>query len=281
MKYVKQLFFVCASALAVTINATAQTPAGKLVLAKGQQLLVESTVKTTVSMDMMGQAIEMVADANMTRSIDVKDKKGTSFLISSTLTKMKSNVNAMGQEQNFDSEKNEGTETETGKMLKGILNVPQEVELNSEAKVLTAKAKDSSVTNAGIMDIMNGADAAGAADAFLIIPEGKNPGDIWSDSSVMDGVKIYRTYTLKAVNGNKASVIVDGNQITSKTVEQMGMEVTITSDLKISGETTVDIDTGVIEQKTLNMDGKGTAEMMGQSIPMTTKLVSATTVKVK
>lgn len=283
MKYAKHFLFVFITTSAFIINTNAQMPSGKLALVKGRQLQVESTIKTTVSMDMMGQAMEMLANANMVRSINVKDKKDNSFFISSTLTKIKSNVNAMGQEQSFDSEKNEGTETETGKMMKGILNVPQEVELNNEAKVVNVKAKDSSSANAGMMEMMlgmiNGEDAAGTSDAFLIIPAGKKTGDTWSDSSVMEGIKIYRTYTLKAVNGNKATVTIDGNQITNKTMEQMGMEVIITSDSKINGETIVDITTGVIEQKTLTMDGKGTAEMMGQSIPMTTKLISTATVK--
>ena len=59
------------------------------------------------------------------------------------------------------------------------------------------------------------------------------------------------------------------------------MEVNVSMDAKLSGESVVDISTGIVKQKTLNMDGTGTAEMMGQSIPMTTKVTSTTTVKNK
>lgn len=286
MKYTKQFLFGAAAIFLFTLYTTAQKPSGKLTLAKGQQLQVESTVKTVVSMDMMGQPMEMTADADMVRSIDVKEKKETGFLISSTLTKIKSSVNAIGMSEKFDSETNEGAETNTGKMMKDALNVPKEVELDNEAKLLTAKpGNDASNNNGGMMDMMqgiiSGADGAGTADAFLIIPAGKKPGGNWSDSVVMEGIKIYHSYTLKEVNGDKATVTVDGNQITNKTADQMGMEVTVTADSKISGEIVVDITTGVIEQKTLSMDGKGTAEMMGQTIPMTTKLTSSAIVKKK
>ncbi|MFT3678777.1 MAG: DUF6263 family protein [Ferruginibacter sp.] len=286
MKYLRPTLFIAVACLLVNLSVIAQKPSGKLTLAKGQQIQLENNLKTITTMDMMGTPMEMTADASMLHSIEVKDKKQSSFILSSTMTKLKSNISAMGQAQSFDSDKPEDLSNETGKMMKGVLNVPKEVELNSDGKIINSQQDSSSLTaGAGMMQALQGMmggamnDGSGAAEAFLVIPAGKKQGDNWSDSLVSDEMKIYRNYTLKEINGNKATVTIDGKQLTNKKVEQMGMEVNVTLDAKLTGETVVNVSSGIIEQKTFSMEGTGAAEMMGQSIPMTTKFTSAVTVK--
>jgi len=135
------------------------------------------------------------------------------------------------------------------------------------------------------MDMMNnviggGSDESnGAVMAFDVIPKGKKVGDSWSDSSVTDDMKIYRSYTIKEMNGNEATVTLTGKQVTKKKVEQQGMEINVNMEGKLSGEGIVDMSTGLVKQRTTVMDGVGTAEIMGQSMPVTTKVTTITTVK--
>ena len=288
MKRIKtSLLFLSVVCLTV-LQAGAQKTTGKLSLEKSQKLQLENILKTVTSMEMMGQSMEMTADVNMLHDIEVKGKNDTSFFVNSTLTKMKSNASVMGQTMSFDSEKKEDLESESGKAMKGLLNVTQEMELDKNAKVLNIK-KDTATQAAagGMMDMMKNmlggmSDMGnGASDAFQVLPAGKKAGDTWSDSLINDGIKIYRNFTLMEINGNDATVSFSGNQLTNKKVEQQGMEVNVSMDAKLSGESVVDISTGIVKQKTLNMDGTGTAEMMGQNIPMTTKVTSTTTVKSK
>ena len=288
MKRIKtSLLFLSVVCLTV-LQAGAQKTTGKLSLEKSQKLQLENILKTVTGMEMMGQSMEMTADVNMLHDIEVKGKNDTSFFVNSTLTKMKSNASVMGQTMSFDSEKKEDLESESGKAMKGLLNVTQEMELDKNAKVLNIK-KDTATQAAagGMMDMMKNmlggmSDMGnGASDAFQVLPAGKKAGDTWSDSLINDGIKIYRNFTLMEINGNDATVSFSGNQLTNKKVEQQGMEVNVSMDAKLSGESVVDISTGIVKQKTLNMDGTGTAEMMGQNIPMTTKVTSTTTVKSK
>jgi len=285
MKFTKHLSLISGITFFLIASSFAQSSSGKLSLSKGQKFQVNNDIKSVVSQEMAGQSIEITIDANMIHQLEVKDKKDKSYVISSTLTKLTTNGNAMGQTISFDSDKKEDLETETGKAMKGQLNVPNDVELSDEAKVINAAKKEETPANGGqLMDMINNVTGGGASGgnganaAFEVMPAGKKVGDSWSDSTITDEIKTYRTYTIKDVKGNDATVSITGNQVTKKKVEQQGMEINVNMDGKISGEGIVDISTGILKERTTLMEGTGTAEMMGQSIPVTTKITTKTIV---
>ena len=78
----------------------------------------------------------------------------------------------------------------------------------------------------------------------------KKIGDKWSDSTIMGDIKTYNYYTLKSVNGNVATLELKGKQIINKKIEQQGMEINVKMEATISGEGIVDLNTGLLEQKT-------------------------------
>ncbi len=270
----------------MSIESIAQNSVGKIILAKGQKIEINNNTKSVISQEMMGQAIEITVDANMVHQIEVKDKMPNSYLIASTLTKLTTNGAAMGQEMKFDSDKKEDMESETGKLMKDQLNVTQEIEMSENAKVIKAAKKSTSAVSGGqMMDMINNLtggnvdESNGAGSAFEIIPAGKKIGDKWSDSTIMGDIKTYNYYTLKSVNGNIATLELKGKQIINKKIEQQGMEINVKMEATISGEGIVDLNTGLLEQKTTLTDGNGSAEVMGQSIPMSSKTTTITTVK--
>ena len=65
----------------------------------------------------------------------------------------------------------------------------------------------------------------------------------------------------------------------SKKMEQQGMEINVKMEANLSGEGIVDVNTGLLQQRTTVMDGTGSAEVMGQSIPMTSKITTITSIK--
>jgi len=270
----------------ISIESIAQNSVGKLSLTKGQRIEINNNTKSVISQEMMGQAIEITVDANMVHQIEVKDKMPNSYLIASTLTKLTTNGAAMGQEMKFDSDKKEDMESETGRLMKDQLNVTQEIEMSENAKVIKAAKKSTSAVSGGqMMDMINNLtggnvdESNGAVSAFEIIPAGKKIGDKWSDSTIMGDIKTYNYYTLKSVNGNIATLELKGKQIINKKIEQQGMEINVKMEATISGEGIVDLNTGLLEQKTTLTDGNGSAEVMGQSIPMSSKTTTITTVK--
>jgi hypothetical protein len=90
---------------------------------------------------------------------------------------------------------------------------------------------------------------------------------------------MYNYYTLKSVNGNNATIQLTGKQMISKKMDQQGMEINVKMESILSGEGIVEMTTGLLQQRKTVLDGTGTAELMGQSIPMTSKITTTTTVK--
>jgi hypothetical protein len=257
---------------------------GKLLLEKGLKLSVENVVNTFSNMEMMGQQIEINGDVNMNYNMEVADKNPEGTTVKSTLTRMKLNTTAMGQSRSFDSEKPEDLEDEMGKVLKSEINQTTEVVLNESAAVVSIRRPNTE--NAGpsadaIKSMMNfgGEESGGAVLPFLIIPHGKKTGDSWQDSTVKEGNKVTTTYTLKQIDGTTATVSFAGLQSSSRKVEQMGTEVTVNMESKISGEAIVNTATGVIREKKTSMEGTGSTEIMGQSMPISNKVTITTTVK--
>lgn len=285
MKFIKIFSLVLAAVCSANAGVYAQSATGKLALTKGQKLQVDNIIKSVISQEMMGQQMEIVIDANLIHQLEVKDKKPNSYVLSSTLTRLVTSGTAMGQEMKFDSDKQEDLETETGKAIKSQLNVNKEVELSDNAQVIKGVEKDTSSSGGGqLMEIVKNVtgdldESNGASAAFDVIPAGKKAGDSWSDSSITEEIKTYRNYTIKEVNGSTATVSLTGKQVTKKKVEQQGMEINVSMEGILSGEGTVDMSTGLLKQRTMVMDGTGIAEIMGQTMPVTTKVTTTTTVK--
>ncbi len=283
----KYLSFFLAAILFTTVTSNAQINGTKLILVKGQKLQIDNVVKSLTNMDLMGQSMEMTSDATMTHQVEVKDTKGTDYTVASTITKITSSGNAMGRAYTFDSDKKEDIESEIGKAMKGQLNVTREADFNTSGNVISEKkASAGEVQNSDpMMDMIKNLtgggsdDGGGAGEIFQVLPKGKKQGDSWTDSTIVEGSKTYKTYTLKEIKGNDAIVTLSGTQSTNKKIEQQGMEVNVTMESKLTGESTVDLATGIVRQKSLVMDGAGNADAMGQAIPITTKITSSTTVK--
>ncbi len=287
MKFTKSITLSLAGTLLLSAVTLAQKTSGKLSLTKGQKFQIDNNISSVINQEMMGQSIEITIDAKMVHQVEVKDKKDKSYVVASTLTKLTTNGSAMGQNMSFDSEKKEDLESPTGQAMKDQINVEKQVELNENADVINGEKIENKPASGGMMDMVNNVTGAesdesnGAKAAFEVMPAGKKAGDTWSDSTITDEIKTYRTYTLKSINGNEATVALTGKQITKKKVEQQGMEVNVSMEGKLSGEGIVDMNTGIVKERTLVMDGTGSAEVMGQSIPVTTKVTTKTTVTSK
>jgi Family of unknown function (DUF6263) len=287
MKIKKLQLLFLAVCFTGSFSAVAQMNNGKLQLSKGQKIQVDNTLNSVSSMEMMGQAMEMNSDAFMLHQVEVKDKKDTSYTLASTLTKMTTSGNVMGQAFSFDSDKQKDRDSsDMGKMLKGQLNVAKEIELNNQGQLINLKKTDApeETSENPMMGMMKSMTGGGdftntAIEVFQAIPSGAKQGDTWSDSVIADGIKTYRTYTVKDISNNIAAITLTGNQTTNKKLEQMGAEINLSIEAKLTGESKVDVKTGMVQQKTFIIDGAGTADAMGQSIPLTMKVTSTTTVQ--
>jgi hypothetical protein len=285
MKKILLLIAFVLSAITITLAQTAST----LNLSKGQKYLVENKISTQNTQEVQGQSIESKADFSSSYNIEVREVKDNNYNLTNTIKTVKVNASAMGQDISFDSDKKEDLDSENGNELKKYINQPKDITIDKSGKVVTTKKPDTSTAQATqanmitmIMKQMVGdpeEGGYGANLAFEALPENAKIGTTWADSSSSDGISKVTNYTIKEINGNKATIVLEGTLITDIKSEMQGMEVTTKTKGKFSGEDIVDIETGVIQQRTSIMDATGIIGVMGQEIPNTTKVTSATTVK--
>lgn len=266
---------------------------GNISLNKGQKFSVETTSNGLITQEAMGQTTEIKFDINSTNLIEVKNTRDTSYTLSNTITKMKTNMSFMGQEMNYDSEKKEDQDSEMGKNIGKVINHPVDVDINKSGLVVSKnKLTDDSTKKSDpgadmmsgmIENIMGNVDdgSSGLTQAFQPIPRKAKVGYSWSDSLSGEGSKSTSTYTIKELKGNDAVVAINRKLQITNTAEAEGMEVTNRSTGTVTGEATVDIKSGLVKRKTTTIETKGVVEAMGQEVPVTTKITSVTTVNGK
>jgi hypothetical protein len=269
----------------LSVNAFAQTPSGKIVVKKGQHFLVESSTDGLVTQEMMGQSMEMKITSATKLSADVKDVRNNNYLITQQITSIKSTFSGMGQDKSFDSDKKEDMDGEAGAIYKDKLNVPKDIEISNEGKPVAAAdtSKKDSVADgnpmAAVMEMMGGGQDNISGILFLVIPAGKKAGDSWMDSTKSEGLKMVRTYTLKSIANKVASLAINSVMDVNKNMQVQGMEMTAVMTTKIASDVTVDVISNVQKENKSTMDLTGTIDVMGQSVPLTAKATSVSTVK--
>ena len=264
-------------------QASKSSLTNKISLSIGQKIIVENSISMESS---MSPGMDITNSTTSENLLEVKNNTDNNYTLSSSLTKIKVNMSMMGQATTYDSEKKEDQDSEIGKAFAAKLNKPTDIILDiNTGKAIPAKQpeKKKEVEEGnpmqGLLQMLgdNGGDDAIVAGAFELIPQGKNAGDIWIDSTVDKTMKAVRTYTLKSIIDKEAviglSVIMDG----TNTIETQGMEIEFSSTTKTTGEIILNIETGLVKKKTSQSEITGSFQMMGQSVPISAKANSTST----
>lgn len=279
----KKITLLFTAATLMTAFSFAQST-GKLTLVKGQKLTVENKLNTVINQEFMGNAMEITADVTSNSAIEVKGQNDKNYNISNTLTRLNLSSSIMGQEMKYDSDKKEDRDGEMGKDLNSMVNTPMDVEVGENGKVVSSpdakKDKNDDPGKSAISAMLGGAgDAKGFVElAFMVIPTGMKAGSTWTDSTVNEEGKKITTYTIREVKGNDAVLDIKGTIQNSTRQEMMGNEVITTTSGTVTGESIVDMSTGIVKNHTVTVEATGSTEAMGQQIPLTTKVTSRTTI---
>ena len=117
---------------AATFNIYAQKNEPKIVLTKGQKIIV----KTTSNQDAdMGMGMEMKNFTTAQTDLFVMDVSDVNYTLTSTLKGLKLTMDMMGQTSSYDSDKKEDSASVLGKSVAN-LNVPDTISLNKYNKTL-------------------------------------------------------------------------------------------------------------------------------------------------
>ncbi len=260
-------------------SATNNNGSNKLKLSNGQKIIVESTTHIEAS---FGMGMELNSNSTAVNSLQVKNITDKNSTVSNTLTRLKVDMNMMGQPNNYDSENKEGNNSDMAKIFDERLNKTVDVDIDNNTGLAVeqkkiVKAKDTEAANPAddlLKMFSNTSDEAMVSGAFEIIPAGKSIGDKWDDTTNSKDMKIIRTYTLKSISGNEAVIQLD---VLTKAVNMLNfqeMEFEIKSETKTTGEIITDVSTGLVKKRTSNSDITGSLQMMGQDMPISAKTTS-------
>jgi Family of unknown function (DUF6263) len=274
----KQVFITMVMAIALFASAQSQ----KITVSKGQKLESGSVMKMNMTIDMMGQSMENIFDTKTTSEIEVKDVTEKGFLLSNTIKRVVSKVTAMGNDINFDSDKKEDMDGQMGEAYKGKINTPKELLVGKDGKIaeVIGEQKEDAAGMGSMLNIESM--SKGQSYPLLIqLPSGNvKPGDTWTDSSgTPETVKRVMFYTLKEIKGDDIIVSFTGRMAKTGTIQQGGMEILMDIGGDMTGESAYEKVSGWLKTNTMDVDIKGTMEVMGQSAPITMKMAIVTTNK--
>ncbi len=272
--------FICQMMASITfsqsVNSSLKEPNG-IKLLNGQTIVIESTSTIEASLAM---GMELKSSTSSINHLDVKNSTDKNYSISNTMTKLKLNMNMMGQSNNYDSDYKESNSGEMTKIFDDKLNKPVDIIIDratgmpiSDNKM--AKKKDADETNpaADLMKIFsNNSDDAIVSGAFELIPRDKKIGDSWADTVASKDLKVIRNFILKSIIGNEAVIELN---IASTSVNKLDFQETefeIKSETKTTSEIVTDVSTGLTKKRTSKSNITGSIQMMGQDM-----LISATT----
>lgn len=273
--------YVSLICLVISGLAFAQT-SGKIKLANGQKIIIESTIDMQATLTM---GMELTSNSTTLNELEVKNSNAKNSIISNTLTKLKMTSNMMGQATNYDSENKAGNDEQVAKIFDDKLNKPVDVTVDNSTGLAAAEKKKEKKTEveteeanpmADMMKIFsdNGSDDAVVSGAFEMMAKGKSVGDSWADTATDKDMKTIRRYTLKSILANEA--IIQSNIVLNAVnkLDFQGMEFTIKTETKTNGEIVTDISTGLVKKRTSVADITGSIPMMGQDMPISAKVTT-------
>jgi hypothetical protein len=276
MKKISLLFLT----FAASITSFAQT--NKIVLNKNQQVKFTSAVKGNVTQEMMGQSMDMLMDITTDRNITVKEVAEKDYQLDAVTTRIKMNMNMMGQDMNFDSNNKEdmaGQMKEAGKDVNVVK--PLVLSTDGKCKLIEKASPEKTETNpmSGMMQqIMGGgADEVITESYFMVIPQGKKAGDKWEDSVVAGTSKTYWTYNWESTNANVAIIKAIAKATISTSMNMQGMDMVMNMTNDVTEDRKVNLTNGIITSKTSIVKVNGTMEVMGQNVPVTGTMTTTTT----
>ncbi|MEP7237231.1 MAG: DUF6263 family protein [Ferruginibacter sp.] len=256
--------------------AQALKPADKIKLANGQKIIVESTTTIEASLTM---GMELNSNSTTVNALEVKSSTDKDYTISNTLTKLKVNMNMMGQANNYDSENKNGNNEEMSKVFDERLNKAVDVVVDNtngiavtdKKKTKSPEAEESNPADDLMRMFSDNSDDALVSGAFEIVPKGKSVGDSWSDTTKTKEMNTIRIYTLKSLTGTEATIQADVITTAVNKLNFQEMEFEVKSETKTKGEILSDINTALVKKRTTNAEITGSIQMMGQDMPISAK----------
>lgn len=260
-----------------------QKVSGKLLFQQGQIIAITTEVKSTVSQEAMGQAIDFTADGTAIHSYKVTNATDDNNTLHHEVKRVAFNFDGMGQKSSFDSENKKDMDGQFGPIIKDILTKSFDLIIDTTGKVLLVKPEKSELSKvddrlAIVMNMLKDVTNVvyppkkNEASFFKILPD-KEVGlnESWTEAMEDSTGKFNTDYTLSAITDSTLVVDLKGNSVTTAKAEMMGQQIITNMNNAFAGKIILDRITGIIREKTIATESNGTTEAMGGTLPVTSK----------
>ena len=229
---------------------------------------------STITQSAMGQEIEIKADATVTMDAEIK-QISPDILLSIKIGRVQLKSEAMGNTNDFDSDKAEDKNGQAGQLLSTVIGKSFDIGMSATGK-LNKAVKSSDPATEAAKSMLGNFDELGG-EILVPVPSSIKAGDVWVDDNTTDGDNKKKIeYTVVSASNGEATLSFKGTSLSKANKNVQGMDAVVTSSSSFNGELTVDVKSGAIKTKKTITEAKGTTEVMGQSIPFTTKQTMTT-----
>jgi hypothetical protein len=266
-----------------SINLFSQRIDSKLVFRQGQTIGITMELKTTISQEAMGNAIDFTADASAMHSFKVTNATDDNSTLHHDVKKITFNFDGMGQKRSFNSENKKDLDGFFGAPVKDILSKTYDMIIDPAGKALLVKPEKITLAKtddrlAIVLNLLK--DVTGIvyppkkneASFFKVLPDaGTALNETWTESGLDSNGKFSTVYTLSAITDSTIIVDLKGSSSIITKAEMMGMQTSTTMNNDYTGKIILDKTTGIIKEKTITTVSNGSTEAMGGTMPVTSK----------
>lgn len=254
----------------------------KLKFKQGQEISIKVTAESKVSQEAMGQAIDFNTTMTLDHGYVVTNSTADNTTLHHDIRRIVFSLEGMGQNKNFDSQNPDDLNSEIGVTVKEVLSKSYDVIIDPTGKVLMSKPETITLTKADAAAIIMSLQSdqmsvvfppkKNEPGFFKILPDKKvdiNGG--WVETKESGDEKSSTSYTLKEITDSTMVIDFKGTSNTSVKSQMMGMETLTKMNHHFTGTIILDKETLIMREKTTETESNGSTEMMGGTLPVTTK----------
>ncbi len=262
-------------------TADGQSVSGKFLFEQGKMININIKIKSTVTQQPMGNAIDFIADGSAMHRYKVTANTADYTTLQHDAYKMTFQFEGMGQKRSFDSDNEKDMAGQFGDHVKKILGTKFEMTIDpfgivtiirpEKIEPVIADERQAIVLNMlkDITDIVY-PPQKGEASFFKILPASETvKGESWTDSLQNETGKYKTVYTLSGITDSTIIVDFNGTAATVSKAIMMGRETITTLNSTSSGKIILNKKSGIMKEKIINSQSHGTTEAMGGTMPVT------------
>lgn len=261
------------------LSLYAQKISGRLQFEPGKTITIRVNIKNIVAQQAGSQAIDITADGWMINQYQVIKTDKNNTALHHSLQKIGFDMEGMGHKTRFDSDNAADLQAPAGEIFKSILDKKYDIIIDSNGSTLTTIPDTMTVIRDERLLILNDIlkylgdgiypPKKGTPSYFAVLPAHEiSVGESWIDSVRNSQEQSVTVSTLSALTDSTIIVTFNTTSVTNTTRQLMGAQATTKLNNIITGKTIVDRTTGIIREKTSDIDSNGTTQMMGNTLPI-------------